>query len=164
MLYVFFSFLTQKTAHLHKRNVSPLSLSDVFCDGFSLVLTTLFLLVPYKLYYWTINLWPRLDKFGWIISFVVGYAVFRIKQEFLINKQLEPEIFVDFARLDTEGRLRLDSFWTLRDMEKAFLKLEAGKIIKLYGRNSSGEEVHGKLGKLIFDHEKRLWVAELIVG
>jgi len=139
----------------------PLSSVDLGCDMAALIATTLFLLVPYKFYYWTVLTWPRMANWGWLVCFILGYGAYRIKQEIQLKKRLEEgRVYVDFARVDHNGRVLLNSFLTLRDLERHLIRFEQGKKIYLYGP-ANGDEKKEIEGTLVFDEDEKQWVVEV---
>ncbi len=141
-----------------------LSPANLICELAALFLAVVFLYIPYKLFFLLLPA-PQSLPLIWVAVFVFGFAVFRIKQEIELHRKLsQSRVYADFSRIDKSRRLILDSFWTLRDLERYFIRLEEGKTLHVYGYDKHEEdspEIITADGKLIFDHEKKCWLLEI---
>ncbi len=130
----------------------------------SLVIPLFFLLLVYHLYFEYLFIPQHINKV-WLALFVVGFAVFRFKQEIELRARLSSEpVYVDFGHLDKEGRVKLDSFWTLRDLERYLVRLEDGVLLNVYGPVKKGQTSEKMLftsGTVQKGESKEEWVIRI---
>lgn len=77
----------------------------------------------------------------------------QINDEHQLISDESPRIFVDFHNSDAEGRLRLNCIGTIEDLSVQKVKLQNGKLLKLY---SEDLEVDGIIE---YSQSENLWVA-----
>ena len=162
LVYVAMCFLTQRKIPSQKRELNPFSTLNFSIELFSLCITSVLIVIPYLLFF-VIFIVPEGINTAWLWSFAVGFVVFRIKQELDLSKfrRVQP-IYVDTSNSDSKGRLVLNSFWTLRDIERHLVKLEHGKSVNVYTylpqqNIKRGRKVTGS-GTVFFDGKEKRWV------
>ena len=151
-------------ANAGKTKSRPLSMIDLGCESGALLLASFLLLVPYKLFFLIVITSEDL-KLIWLGAFVVGFVIFRIRQELQLSRKLEHRsIYADFSKLDAAGSLILSSFWTLRDLERRLIELREGRKLNFYGQDpqdSSMSQILSAEGILHFDDSEKQWVAKI---
>lgn len=179
MLYVFFLYIGSLfgvlSYRVEKRDSTEaliaeepgfvrLSSFSLFSEILSLLLVTAFLLVPYKLYFTFVWVFPRTSKWAWLTFFVFGYLWSRVSFELKQKSRLSNKrIYIDYSKLDEKKRIVLNSFWTMRDLERHYINLSEGQPVKFYGNDQSTlthKRVEGE-GVFSFDEDLGQWLIKV---
>lgn len=162
LVYVAICFLCQRKIPSRKRELNPFSTLNFSLELFSLCITSVLLLIPYMLFFMIFEA-PEGINTAWLWAFAVGFVVFRVKQEVEFSRIRKSQpIYVDPSNIDSKGRAILNSFWTLRDIERHLVKLDQGKEVNVYTyypekNNKRGRKVTGS-GTVFFDGKEKRWV------
>lgn len=161
--YAALSYLFMQKPH-SKDGKHAVSSLNFICELVSLAITLALLVLVYHLYFELIFVPQHINKV-WLALFVIGFGVFRIKQEMEFSEKRSKEpVYVDFGRLDQQGRVKLDAFWTLRDLERYLIKLEEGVQLNVYGPVKKGKKTERTLytsGTIQKGERQNEWVVRI---
>jgi hypothetical protein len=76
----------------------------------------------------------------------------------------EPKVFADFQNTDAQGRVRLNTTGTTRDLTTQQVSLREGLILQLYDHDEDGAGNPLELqvvGKVSFSQDEQCWVASV---
>lgn len=139
-------------------------LLDVALEVFSLACALALLIIIYLAYFEFAFVPQHINKV-WLSMFVIGLVCFRVRQEMRVaNSQSKEPIYVEFSNIDDQGRVRLDSFWTLRDLERYLVRLEDGVELPVWGNVKAEEGKEDRLntsGVVSYDEKSNGWVVSI---
>ena len=164
LLYVCFAYLSRFVVKKTKRKGPRFSWATLISEVLSLCAASASLLIPYEIYFQVVDVPQHVNKV-WLAMFFFGYVLCRIRQEIVFHQRRKAQpVFVDFKSVDEQGRVLLDSFWTLRDLERYWIDLEPGITLNVFGRGEGGttnKKLRYAVGSVVYDQSNKRWVLEL---